>query len=243
LDYNSKDQAFFSSALPVISIIVEIMRWHERMVKLMNERGWSQTVLAERSGVPYHQITKYARGAVDQPRGSTISKIAEALDVSEQFLIFGVDSADKLFNYDKLPNVEESLRVPKVTLKDLSNYKAGHDILSIWSGDMSTPIDRAHGASCFTVDVDDNSMLPQFSVGDTLLCDPEATIEPGDYVLALANGSEKAVFRKYRLAKAAGNGTPRIELRPLNADYPIDLIDTDHPGRIICRCMAVIKNL
>jgi SOS-response transcriptional repressor LexA len=243
LDYNSKDQAFFSSALPANSTNVEIMKWHERMVKLMEEKGWSQTVLAERSGVPYHLITKYARGAVEQPRGSNLRRIAEALGVSEQFLLFGVASGQKVSNYVQLPNKEETLRVPKVTLVDLVKFKSGHDILNIWSGEMSTAIDTAHSASSFTVDVDDNSMLPNFSIGDTLICDPDAPIEPGDFVLAVTNGHHKAVFRKYRVAKVIANGVPKVELHPLNADYPIDLIDADHPGQIICRCMSVITKL
>lgn len=209
----------------------------------MEEKGWSQTVLAERSGVPYHLITKYARGAVEQPRGNNIRRIAEALGVSEQFLLFGVVAGQKVSNYVQLPNKEETLRVPKVTLKDLARYRSGQDILNIWSGEMSTSVDTTHSASSFTVDVDDNSMLPTFAVGDTLICDPDAPIEPGDFVLAVTNGHPKAVFRKYRVAKAVVNGMPKIELHPLNADYPVDLIDAEHPGQIICRCMSVIKKL
>lgn len=209
----------------------------------MEEKGWSQTVLSERSGVPYHLITKYARGAVEQPRGNNIRRIAEALGVSEQHLLFGVASGQKVSNYVQLIKQEETLRIPKVTLEDLANYKSGHDILNIWSGEMSTPVDTEHSPSSFTVAVDDNSMLPTFAVGDTLICDPEAPIEPGDFVLALANGHRKAVFRKYRVAKAILNGMPKVELHPLNADYPVDLIDAEHPGQIICRCMGVIKKL
>jgi len=60
--------------------------WAERLRAAMADRNVSMAELSRRSGVPYDSITKYLRGAVDQPRGETMRRISAALDVDYLWL-------------------------------------------------------------------------------------------------------------------------------------------------------------
>lgn len=64
-----------------------------RILELRKAKGWSQSDLADKVGISYAQIGRYeTKGA--QPPAEVIKKIAEALDTSVDYLIFG-SSADK----------------------------------------------------------------------------------------------------------------------------------------------------
>lgn len=245
MEYKSKRQAQNSRLLEPDSTNVEAMKWWVRMNRLVTDKGWTLKELSNRAGVHYENIAKYSRGEVDQPRGNAIGKIAYALGTTEQLLLFGVDSAKKLTNYDGLDakKLHGTKRIPRITLLELANHHAGHDLLSVWSGEMNIVVDEDVSAFCIAVDIDDNSMLPEFSPGDTLICDPNADIQPGNFVLAKAGTRQKAVFRKYRIGAIDPDGNPIIELKPLNEDYPSDVISKDQPGHIIGRCVKVMKNI
>lgn len=45
--------------------------------------------LSRRAQVPYDSVTKYLKGAVTNPRGNIIDKLAAALDVSASYLRYG----------------------------------------------------------------------------------------------------------------------------------------------------------
>lgn len=69
------------------------MSWSERLSKAINDKGWSQTELARRSGVSVESIHKYTQGGVDKPRGKTIDKLASALGVDSLWLEKGIEAA------------------------------------------------------------------------------------------------------------------------------------------------------
>lgn len=70
----------------------------------------------------------------------------------------------------------------------------------------------------FALDVEGESMLPEFRPGDRIIVDPEVTPNPGDFVVA-RNGSDEATFKKYRPRGMNAAGEMVFELVPLNADY------------------------
>ena len=59
----------------------------ERMKRLRQERGWSQGELARRIGGDGRQISRYENSRI-VPSVEVLAKIAEALDVSTDFLLF-----------------------------------------------------------------------------------------------------------------------------------------------------------
>lgn len=62
----------------------------ERIAKLRKERGLTQQVLADRVGIHVIQLRRY-EGATSQPTLEVLRKLAIALSVSADALVFGKD--------------------------------------------------------------------------------------------------------------------------------------------------------
>ena len=57
---------------------------------------------------------------------------------------------------------------------------------------------KSQNSKClFAITVEDNSMQPQFNVGDLVVVDAELLAKPGDYVLAYLPSKKQTVLRKY----------------------------------------------
>lgn len=72
------------------------------------------------------------------------------------------------------------------------------------------------GPRCFAIELEGESMSPQFLAGDKVVIDPDLRPEPGDFVCATVNGA--ITFRKYR--ERSRNGDHLFELVPTNNDWP-----------------------
>jgi transcriptional regulator with XRE-family HTH domain len=63
--------------------------WTIRFKERMDEIELSPLDLSAKSGVTEHSIKKYRDGKVDQPRGKTMARLANALGVRVEWLRFG----------------------------------------------------------------------------------------------------------------------------------------------------------
>ena len=75
------------------------------------------------------------------------------------------------------------------------------------------------GGRTFAVEIQGDSMLPEFSEGDVVLIDPDEPHHPGDFVVA-KNGEHEATFKKYKPRGYNAEGHEWFELVPLNDNYP-----------------------
>lgn len=75
------------------------------------------------------------------------------------------------------------------------------------------------GPASFALEIEGESMLPDFRPGDRIVIDPNVVPNPGDFVVA-KNGKQEATFKKYRPRGANDRGQQVFELVPLNEDYP-----------------------
>lgn len=66
--------------------------WALRLQKAVADKGWKLTELHRRSGVSIESIRKYHSGAVANPRGDVMEKLADALGVDTLWLQHGVTS-------------------------------------------------------------------------------------------------------------------------------------------------------
>lgn len=62
------------------------MKFHEKLVKLRKDRGWSQTVLCERVGVNIAHLSRL-ENSKSNPSGEMLWKIAKALGVSMDYFM------------------------------------------------------------------------------------------------------------------------------------------------------------
>ena len=83
----------------------------------------------------------------------------------------------------------------------------------------------------FFLEIDGDSMLPEFNPGDRVRIDPEVAPRPGDYVAA-KNSSEESTFKKYRVRGIDLTGKEIFELVPLNDNYPVMRSD-EHELKVI----------
>lgn len=79
----------------------------------------------------------------------------------------------------------------------------------------------------FFLEIEGDSMLPEFRPGDRVLIDPDVSPNPGDYVAA-RNTRQEATFKKYRVRGIGDTGAEVFELVPLNDNYPVLRSDELH---------------
>lgn len=79
----------------------------------------------------------------------------------------------------------------------------------------------------FFLEIDGDSMQPDFREGDRVLIDPDVSPRPGDFVAA-RNTKQEATFKKYRVRGIDESGQEVFELVPLNDDYPVLRSDEHH---------------
>lgn len=68
------------------------MTWDKRLREAFKATGWSKAELARRAQLSYDNINKYLAGAVKQPRGDALDRLAGALGIDPVFLERGIDA-------------------------------------------------------------------------------------------------------------------------------------------------------
>lgn len=66
----------------------------ERLKAAVEEKGWSQKVLAQRSGINAQQVGRLIRGERTRVEAETVRKLSRALGVSADYLL-GLDDEEK----------------------------------------------------------------------------------------------------------------------------------------------------
>ena len=106
----------------------------KKIKELKNSNGLTNNDLAERSDLPVSIVSKFLSGATSHPTIDTIQKLAAALNVSIDYLVFDesapgnktVNSSEfsLLENYRTLNNTGKNLMLElSVLLKDSPTYK------------------------------------------------------------------------------------------------------------------------
>lgn len=75
-------------------IVIKTSDSKERIKLLVKSLGWTQKELAQKSGVRESSISNYVKG-ISQPNQTSISKIAQATNVSPSWLM-GYGENDKI---------------------------------------------------------------------------------------------------------------------------------------------------
>lgn len=99
-------------------------------------------------------------------------------------------------------------------LKEISDPYGPGDGFDIEFGDDDASL------WAFFLQIDGDSMQPDFQQGDRVLIDPDVRPRPGDFVVA-RNSKQEATFKKYRVRGIAVDGSEVFELVPLNDNYPV----------------------
>ncbi|WP_052520986.1 LexA family protein [Acidovorax temperans] len=121
---------------------------------------------------------------------------------------------------DRLAAMAGIRPIPLITAEQASRWS---ELVESFDPDDATTFlltEKLVSPVAFAMELRDNSMFSEFRPADQVIIDPAVIPAPGDYVAA-ANGTEPAIFRKYRPRRLDAEGRVVYELSALNDDYPV----------------------
>ena len=80
-------------------------------------------------------------------------------------------------------------------------------------------VDDGYSPWVFALEIEGDSMTPDYQEGDIVIIEPEWIPRPGECVAA-RNGSQEATFKRYRQRGIDKAGNEIFELVPINENYP-----------------------
>lgn len=160
----------------------------KRLKEKRLQLGFSQAILAEKSGVKQGTISRIERG--NQRKSEYADQLAKALGCTIEWLLTGKD--EHTINEPKSEYAKSS-PIPLFAKRVLGHYPKSTTPENI-SGAMAF----ASGASnsTFAYIEQDEGMSPKVQIGDTLFIDPEAKLERGSSSLYLFKIEGKAHLGK-----------------------------------------------
>ncbi|WP_165397055.1 LexA family protein [Legionella sainthelensi] len=216
--------------------------------RIMDERkakGLTRKALAELTGeLKTSRINNYERG--DRTPGPTeIKLLADVLEVSPSYLMCLTDSREGKIT--KSPGM--GALVPVLDYKQAANpiaciQEITEDMDSkVDFVPISTAMSKSIGKNAFALQIKDESMVPEFRMKDLIIVDPDTPLSPGDFVVALIDGEQEVIIRKYKQLSATKE-LREFELIALNSDWADIRVGFNEVKAQIIGCgVSVIRGL
>ena len=190
----------------------------ERLVTARKRAGLSQAQLAKLVGVAQGTISEAETVALGS---SKTPAMADALGVSAVWLSSG--TGEMFAGVAKANENVKSAPIGQRAYPVISLVQAGA------LKDCQAPYEPGDGYAveygedewskwAFALEIQGDSMLPEFKPGDRVIIDPEIAPGAGDFVVARNNGHE-TTFKKYRARGIDHKGNNIFELIPMNPDF------------------------
>ncbi|QIN36800.1 LexA family protein [Legionella longbeachae] len=191
--------------------------------RIMSERkakGLTRKALAELTGeLKISRINNYERG--DRTPGPTeIKLLADVLEVSASYLMCLTDNREGKMT--KSPGM--GALIPVLDYKQAIDpaaliQKIKEDVdTKVEFIPVSTAVSDSIGKNAFALQIKDESMIPEFRINDVIVIDPDTSPRPGDFVVALIEGEQEVIVRKYKQLSASKE-VREFELIALNEDW------------------------
>ena len=141
------------------------------------------------------RISNWEQGT-RSPGPAEAKLLAKALNVSASYLLCLTDNVQGELSQS---SGSGSRFIPVLKIDDAAQAK---ELLNAGSGLLKTIVvdefNKSHTSQyLFAVQLEDNSMQPEFNAGDVVVIDAGLKPNPGDYVLAYLTAKKHAVLRKY----------------------------------------------
>lgn len=191
--------------------------------RIMSERkakGLTRKALAElTSELKISRINNYERG--DRTPGPTeIKLLADALEVSASYLMCLTDNREGKMT----KSLGMGALIPVFDYKQATHpatciQKIKEDVdTKVLFVPVSTAVSDSIGKNAFALQIKDESMMPEFRINDVIIVDPDTSPKPGDFVVALIEGEQEVIVRKYKQLSASKE-VEQFELIALNQDW------------------------
>ncbi|MBY0243025.1 MAG: helix-turn-helix domain-containing protein [Burkholderiaceae bacterium] len=179
----------------------------------------SHQALADRIGVSWQTVQLWEKEGGTAPNRSRIEKVAKELGVTPAWLLNGDPEPMTPFDKNVTPSSMSRRAIPVISAIQAGLAREITEPYVPGDGYATIYADDEYSKWAFGLDIEGDSMLPEFQPGDRVIIEPEWIPRPGEYVAA-KNGRQEATFKKYRQRGIDSNGNDVFELVPLNPDYP-----------------------
>lgn len=219
-----------------------------RLSALGKTQGW----LAERADVSHNAVSKWIKTGKISRENAVL--VAQALSCSVDELLLGdVDDLapetdagkphSPSANADGFDKNARPIPLGTRAIPVISAIQAGamREITvpyAVGDGYATIYVDDSYSQWAFGLEIDGNSMAPDYLPGDIVIIEPEWSPRPGDCVAA-RNGKQEATFKKYRLRGSNSEGNDIFELVPINDNYPT--VRSDETPLTIIGVMAELR--
>ena len=187
---------------------------NERLAELRSAAKLTQNAVAKTVGVSRAAVTQWENG-LTKPKGEYIHALAKLYGCTTGYILHGEDS--------EIGNVTPASiglrQIPIISYVQAGCWTESAECRELDGSIKYITTDLDVGGRTFAVEIQGDSMLPEFSEGDVVLIDPDEPHHPGDFVVA-KNGEHEATFKKYKPRGYNAEGHEWFELVPLNDNYP-----------------------
>jgi len=183
-----------------------ISRLSDILNRLMFEKKIRATELAREVDLPQPTVHRIVTGKCANPHQSSLQPLANYFDITVDQLKGNSPLPKHLFEAQLPTHSPEARTIPIIHWED-----ATHNLQNITT-DENIIAHQKLSLKCFALYMNDSSMEPQFSVGTTLIFDPDREAKDRSFVLVKLSKTEKPIFRQLLI-----DGTDRF-LKPLNPD-------------------------
>lgn len=192
----------------------------ERIRKLREEKGFSQSAVARRADISNDYMHKIESGKVTNVGIEIIDAIAKALEVDPSLILYG-KSLPSLKKEEVLSDnfSHEFIEIP--LLKGSNSVSDFEQSFENWDGEtFAIPKGMFKGQKLVAWKIKGKSMEPVYKEGDHLIVSKDFDYVDEIDVISKRNGTEVTV-KKLKIFK---DGT--IELRPYDPEYPTIQVKT-----------------
>ena len=219
-----------------------------RMKQRRKELGITQEELAKKAMASQQTVTAIETGVTERSR--FLPDIARTLGVTDEWLRSGVGPKEPVVAGRLAAAKNEGRAIRRIPLLDagqaitpeeyIENWPESVDNVALYGADVAR-----YGNASFAIQVgsSERSLLSgdsPFQARDLLICDTDATPEPGDYVIAAIEGEDRIQTGQLRINSDGGR-----EVVTPNEMWPNFVLRKENEDRIvavICEVRRTIRD-
>lgn len=188
----------------------------KRIRQKRKEFNLTQQGLAKKmQGVSHAAISQW-ESDITKPNADNLYDLSIIFGCEFKWLLKGDKDESSVVLYS--PNNDR--KVPIFNIEQLNKLKIWDTIhISEMITNEYIMVDIPAPEAVIAFKVNDDSMAPDFLIGDVIVIDCELKPQAGEFVLARYNN--KFIFRKFKLNMKGVSGEDEFTLAPLNDDYAI----------------------
>ncbi|RAP38513.1 LexA family transcriptional repressor [Legionella quinlivanii] len=198
-------------------------------------KGLTRKALSELTeNLKISRINNYERGE-RTPGPEEIKQLAQALEVSAAFLMCLSDDkqgrAKKNSHFGALIPILDFQQACNAEVA-IENIRQNHNSETQKFIPVAANSSEHLSGNAFALEINDDSMAPEFRVNDKVIIDPENFPKPGDFVAAKLDEDNAVIIRKYKQLSTSKTA-PEFELIALNNNWANVQITDEVSAKII----------